>query len=86
MTAAAPAPAHPQFSASEFALSAASQALRDAFAGDADGAVATPWQSYICNACGYIYNEADGDPDGGLPRSARGMLRVLPAWRTRSGR
>ena len=71
MTAAAPTPAHPQFSASEFALSAASQALRDAFAGDADGAGAAPWQSYICNACGYIYNEADGDPDGGLPPGTR---------------
>ena len=22
-----------------------------------------PWQSYICHACGYIYNEAEGDLD-----------------------
>ena len=54
--------------ASEFALSAASQALCDAFADAADQA---PWQSYICNACGYIYKEADGDPDGGLPPGTR---------------
>ncbi|MFN3438397.1 MAG: FAD-dependent oxidoreductase [Acidovorax sp.] len=57
--------------ASEFALSAASQALCSAFADTADGATAAPWQSYICNACGYIYNEADGDPDGGLPPGTR---------------
>jgi rubredoxin-NAD+ reductase len=30
-----------------------------------------PYQSYICDACGYIYNEADGDPDGGLPPGTR---------------
>lgn len=30
-----------------------------------------PWQQYICNACGYIYNEADGDPDSGLPAGTR---------------
>lgn len=24
------------------------------------------YQQFICNACGYIYNEADGDPDSGL--------------------
>ncbi|WP_332744130.1 FAD-dependent oxidoreductase [Hydrogenophaga sp.] len=30
-----------------------------------------PWQQYICDACGYIYNEADGDPDGGLPPGTR---------------
>ena len=27
--------------------------------------------SYICDACGYIYNEADGDPDGGLAPGTR---------------
>ncbi len=27
--------------------------------------------SYICEACGYIYNEADGDPDGGLAPGTR---------------
>ncbi|MDP1685823.1 FAD-dependent oxidoreductase [Hydrogenophaga sp.] len=31
----------------------------------------TPWQQYICDACGYIYNEAAGDPDGGLPPGTR---------------
>ena len=30
-----------------------------------------PWQRYICDACGYIYNEADGDPDGGLAPGTR---------------
>ena len=29
------------------------------------------WQQFICEACGYIYNEADGDPDGGLPPGTR---------------
>ena len=53
---------------SEFVLSAASQALCDAFA---DAATQAPWQSYICNACGYVYHEADGDPDGGLPPGTR---------------
>ena len=39
-------------------------------AGGAAQALA-PWQQYICNACGYIYNEAEGDPDGGLPPGTR---------------
>lgn len=30
-----------------------------------------PYQSYICDACGYLYHEADGDPDGGLPPGTR---------------
>lgn len=30
-----------------------------------------PWQLYICHACGYIYNEHDGDPDSGLPAGTR---------------
>ncbi|MDO9435551.1 FAD-dependent oxidoreductase [Hydrogenophaga sp.] len=30
-----------------------------------------PYQSYICDACGYIYHEADGDPDGGLAPGTR---------------
>ncbi|MDP2018915.1 FAD-dependent oxidoreductase [Hydrogenophaga sp.] len=30
-----------------------------------------PWQQFICDACGYIYNEADGDPDGGLAPGTR---------------
>jgi len=34
------------------------------------GALA-PWQQYICHACGYIYNEADGDPDSGLAAGTR---------------
>ncbi len=51
-----------------FALSAASQAVHDALA---EAAAQAPWQSYICNACGYVYHEADGDPDGGLPPGTR---------------
>lgn len=34
------------------------------------GALA-PWQQYICHACGYIYNEAEGDPDSGLAAGTR---------------
>ncbi|MEA3393864.1 MAG: FAD-dependent oxidoreductase [Pseudomonadota bacterium] len=35
------------------------------------GATLAPFEQYICNACGYIYNEADGDPDSGLPAGTR---------------
>ena len=24
------------------------------------------WKSYMCNICGYEYNEKDGDPDAGI--------------------
>ena len=30
-----------------------------------------PFQQYICEACGYVYDEAQGDPDGGLPPGTR---------------
>lgn len=30
-----------------------------------------PWLQYICHACGYIYDEEQGDPDGGLPPGTR---------------
>ncbi|KAA3385938.1 rubredoxin [Akkermansia muciniphila] len=23
-------------------------------------------ESYVCTVCGYVYNEADGDPDNGI--------------------
>ncbi|CAG0908870.1 unnamed protein product, partial [Cyprideis torosa] len=29
------------------------------------------FDKYICDACGYIYDEAKGDPDGGLPPGTR---------------
>lgn len=29
------------------------------------------WQLYICHACGYIYNEQEGDPDSGLQAGTR---------------
>ena len=59
-----------------FALSAASQAVYDALA---DAATQAPWQSYICNACGYVYHEADGDPDGGLPPGTR-LVDIPDDW------
>ena len=34
-------------------------------------AAARAWQQFICDACGYVYNEAQGDPDGGLPPGTR---------------
>lgn len=34
-------------------------------------AAALPWQQFICHACGYIYDEAEGDPDSGLPPGTR---------------
>ncbi|BEH16699.1 MAG: rubredoxin [Alteromonadaceae bacterium] len=30
-----------------------------------------PWRQYICLACGLIYDEAEGDPDSGLPPGTR---------------
>ena len=30
-----------------------------------------PWQQFLCRACGLIYDEAEGDPDGGLPPGTR---------------
>jgi len=30
-----------------------------------------PWRQFICRACGYIYDEKDGDPDGGLAPGTR---------------
>lgn len=29
-----------------------------------DAATATQW---ICTSCGYVYDPAEGDPDGGIP-------------------
>jgi rubredoxin len=26
-----------------------------------------PGQRFMCGSCGYIYNPADGDEDGGIP-------------------
>ncbi|RUP27056.1 MAG: rubredoxin, partial [Curvibacter sp.] len=32
---------------------------------------APAWQTYICHACGYLYDEALGDPDSGLAPGTR---------------
>ena len=49
-------------------------------------------RKFICLACGYIYDEALGDPDGGLPAGTRFVARnnltvglgvfslTLPGW------
>ncbi len=29
------------------------------------------YKKYVCVVCGYIYDEAEGDPDGGLPPGTR---------------
>jgi rubredoxin len=29
------------------------------------------YRKYICSACGYIYDEAAGDVDGGIPEGTR---------------
>ncbi|XSG86295.1 MAG: rubredoxin [Methylohalobius sp. ZOD2] len=29
------------------------------------------YRKYVCVVCGYIYDEAEGDPDGGLPPGTR---------------
>ena len=33
--------------------------------------IPAPWLQFICDACGYIYDEALGDPDSGLPPGTR---------------
>lgn len=38
-----------------------------------------PWQQYICHACGYIYNEAEGDLDSGLAAGTR-FLDIPDDW------
>jgi len=37
------------------------------------------YKKYICNACGYIYDEAEGDPDGGLAPGTR-MADIPDDW------
>lgn len=59
-----PAQALPGSSSATTAVAAAVQQALDAGG-------QPPFQSYICDACGYIYHEADGDPDGGLPPGTR---------------
>jgi len=45
--------------------------LRTTAAAANEACAAAPCQQYICHACGYVYNEADGDPDGGLAAGTR---------------
>lgn len=33
--------------------------------------VSPPWEVYICEACGLLYDEREGDPDSGLPPGTR---------------
>jgi rubredoxin-NAD+ reductase len=37
----------------------------------APSGVEAPFETYICEACGYVYDEAAGDPDGGLAPGTR---------------
>jgi rubredoxin-NAD+ reductase len=37
----------------------------------ASSATLAPYETYICEACGYVYDEASGDPDGGLAPGTR---------------
>jgi rubredoxin---NAD+ reductase len=30
-----------------------------------------PFRSYLCNICGYVYSEEEGDVDGNLPPGTR---------------
>ena len=47
-------------------------------------------QQWICTSCGYIYDPAEGDPDGGIPAGTEfaGHPRqlVLPGLRRSQGR
>ncbi|MCX8049056.1 MAG: rubredoxin [Methylohalobius sp.] len=29
------------------------------------------YRKYVCVVCGYIYDEAEGDPEGGIPPGTR---------------
>jgi rubredoxin---NAD+ reductase len=40
-------------------------------ASEAALALLQPWQQFICEVCGLIYDEAKGDPDSGLPPGTR---------------
>lgn len=40
-------------------------------AGAVQALAPAPFETYICEACGYVYDEALGDPDGGLPPGTR---------------
>ena len=47
-------------------------------------------QQWICESCGFIYDPAEGDPDGGIPPGTAfdrhpGRL-VLPGLRSPQGR
>ncbi len=33
--------------------------------------MAEGYRKYVCVVCGYIYDEAEGDPEGGLPPGTR---------------
>lgn len=66
MTVPAAAPASTSLAAS---AALASSASAPGASSAPDGG--SPWQQYICNACGLIYDEAKGDPDSGLPAGTR---------------
>ncbi len=36
-------------------------------------------KSYMCVICGYVYNEADGEPDGGIVPGTK-WETVPPNW------
>ncbi len=36
-------------------------------------------KSYMCVICGYVYNEADGEPDGGIVSGTQ-WDNVPPNW------
>lgn len=44
---------------------------RTAIAAALDALAPASYRQYICHACGHIYDEAEGDPDGGLPPGTR---------------
>lgn len=29
------------------------------------------YRKYVCVVCGYVYDEAEGDPEGGIPSGTR---------------
>lgn len=70
MSAGTPMNAAPANATPLAAAAAALQALAPAAAHEV-ASVGAPFRQYICHACGYIYDEAEGDPDSGLAAGTR---------------
>jgi rubredoxin len=58
------------------AVSTRNAGVREYGTAEATGAC---MKSYMCVICGYVYNEADGEPDGGVAAGTQ-WDKVPPNW------